>query len=109
MWWPWKPRKKYDVVEYWNNRENPNSKNPNERNTHLHIDYVNSNIDEQDNNGDTPLHLAVYYKRYDMITLLLNYGADITITNFQEDLVQRGNLNGKRVDGACDALHLAHF
>ena len=48
MWWPWKPRKKYDVVEYWNNRENPNSKNPNERNTQLHIDYVNSNIDEQD-------------------------------------------------------------
>jgi len=25
MWWPWKPRKKYDVVEYWNNRDNPNS------------------------------------------------------------------------------------
>ena len=48
MWWPWKPRKKYDVVEYWNNRDNPNSKNPNERNTELHINYVKSNIDELD-------------------------------------------------------------
>ena len=48
MWWKWKTGKRYDVVDYWNNRENPNSKNPNERNTQKHIDYVKSNIDGND-------------------------------------------------------------
>ena len=34
----------YDVIEYWNKRDNPNSKNPNERNTLKHISFVNENI-----------------------------------------------------------------
>jgi hypothetical protein len=34
----------YDVIEYWNKRDNPNSKNPNERNTLKHISFVKKNI-----------------------------------------------------------------
>ena len=34
----------YDVIEYWNKRDNPNSKNPNERNTLKHISFVKENI-----------------------------------------------------------------
>ena len=54
MWWKWKTGKKYDVVDYWNNRDNPNSKNPNERNTQKHIDYVKSNIDGNDTSETIP-------------------------------------------------------
>ena len=48
MWWKWKKKTTYDVVEYWNQRDDPNSKIPNERNTKMHIDFVNSNIGTDD-------------------------------------------------------------
>ena len=44
MWWKWKKKATYDVVEYWNLRDDPNSKNPDERNTKMHLNFVNSNI-----------------------------------------------------------------
>ena len=44
MWWKWKKKTAYDVVKYWNQRDDPNSKNPDERNTKMHINFVNSNI-----------------------------------------------------------------
>ena len=37
-------RTSYDVIEYWNKRVNPNSKNPNDRNTLKHISFVKENI-----------------------------------------------------------------
>jgi len=49
MWWKWKKKAAYDVVEYWNQRDDPNSKIPNERNTKMHIDFVNKNIGINDN------------------------------------------------------------
>jgi len=48
MWWKWKKKAAYDVVEYWNQRDNPNSKDPNERNTQMHIDFVKSNIKKEE-------------------------------------------------------------
>ncbi|HJM17008.1 MAG TPA: class I SAM-dependent methyltransferase [Candidatus Poseidoniia archaeon] len=48
MWWKWRKKATYDVVEYWNQREDPNSKIPNERNTKMHIDFVKSNINKAD-------------------------------------------------------------
>ena len=39
------------------------------------------NINVQNNNGDTPLHMAVKYRRYPIIDLLLNKGADQYIKN----------------------------
>ena len=35
----------------------------------------------QDSEGDTPLHDAISKKRDDMLTLLLEHGADMSITN----------------------------
>lgn len=35
----------------------------------------------QDSEGDTPLHDAISKKRDDMLTLLLDHNADITLTN----------------------------
>lgn len=35
----------------------------------------------QDLEGDTPLHDAISKKRDDMLTLLLDHNADITLTN----------------------------
>ena len=35
----------------------------------------------QDSEGDTPLHDAVSKKRDDMLTLLLEHGADVIISN----------------------------
>lgn len=35
----------------------------------------------QDSEGDTPLHDAISKKRDDMLTLLLEHGADMTLTN----------------------------
>lgn len=35
----------------------------------------------QDHEGDTPLHDAVSKKRDDILTLLLDHAADITLTN----------------------------
>lgn len=35
----------------------------------------------QDLEGDTPLHDAISKKRDDMLTLLLDHSADITLTN----------------------------
>lgn len=35
----------------------------------------------QDGEGDTPLHDAISKKRDDMLSLLLEYNADVTITN----------------------------
>ena len=39
------------------------------------------NINKKNKNGDTPLHLAVQRGDYDIIQLLLDNGADITIKN----------------------------
>lgn len=36
---------------------------------------------KQDSEGDTPLHDAITKKRNDMLTLLLDHNADITLTN----------------------------
>lgn len=35
----------------------------------------------QDSEGDTPLHDAISKKRDDMLALLLDHAADITLTN----------------------------
>lgn len=35
----------------------------------------------QDSEGDTPLHDAISKKRDDMLTLLIDHNADITLTN----------------------------
>ncbi|KOB78893.1 E3 ubiquitin-protein ligase MIB1 [Operophtera brumata] len=35
----------------------------------------------KDSEGDTPLHDAISKKRDDMLTLLLEHGADMTLTN----------------------------
>lgn len=35
----------------------------------------------QDHEGDTPLHDAISKKRDDILALLLDHGADITLTN----------------------------
>lgn len=35
----------------------------------------------QDSEGDTPLHDAISKKRDDMLSLLLEHGADMTLTN----------------------------
>lgn len=35
----------------------------------------------QDSEGDTPLHDAISKKRDDMLSVLLESGADVTITN----------------------------
>ena len=35
----------------------------------------------QDSEGDTPLHVAISKKRYDILAVLLEAGADVTITN----------------------------
>lgn len=39
------------------------------------------NFHLQDSEGDTPLHDAISKKRDDMLTLLLEHGADMTLTN----------------------------
>ena len=39
------------------------------------------NIFKKDSEGDTPLHDAISKKRDDMIQLLLEHHADLTITN----------------------------
>lgn len=38
-------------------------------------------FDCQDSEGDTPLHDAISKKRDDMLTLLIDHNADITLTN----------------------------
>lgn len=38
-------------------------------------------INVQDNNGDTPLHMGVAHKNYDPVQKLIDYGADPTIKN----------------------------
>ena len=91
MWW--KTRKKYDVVDYWNNRDNPNSKDPNERNTQMHIDYVRFNIDKHDrilDFGPGVGRILPAYKRTNKIT-----GYDIS-SKYRERLL--GTAEKERID-----------
>jgi len=39
----------------------------------------NNNINIQDKDGDTPLHIAIFLCNYEIIKILLDYGADATI------------------------------
>lgn len=41
----------------------------------------NTQFSFQDSEGDTPLHDAISKKRDDMLSVLLEAGADVTITN----------------------------
>lgn len=45
---------------------------------------VGADINVQDMYGLTPLHMAVIYAKYDIVKLLLNNGADATITIIKE-------------------------
>ncbi len=45
---------------------------------------VGANINAQDNNGDTPLHWAIRKKRYDLVKMLVEAGADKTIKNYRK-------------------------
>lgn len=41
--------------------------------------YYSLNINEQDKDGDTPLHISVFLSNINAIKILINYGADIYI------------------------------
>jgi len=41
------------------------------------------NLNHQDNNGDTPLHLAVKNQNFEIIKFLVEHGADLSIKNEQ--------------------------
>lgn len=43
--------------------------------------YITEAFPPQDSEGDTPLHDAISKKRDDMLSVLLEAGADVTITN----------------------------
>ena len=43
----------------------------------------NADINTQNNRGDTPLHLACYRGFTDIVSLLVDYGADVTLENNQ--------------------------
>ena len=84
------------------------------------IEYVDINL--QNDNGDTALHLAVYYELNEIVGLLLSENVDVTIQNKQGDtalhlaieanlsffivLVDRVDISIQNQDGDT-ALHLA--
>jgi hypothetical protein len=43
-----------------------------------------ANVNEQDNRGNTPLHVACYYGRQDTVEALMRCGADVNITDDAE-------------------------
>jgi ankyrin repeat protein len=50
------------------------------------IDYADVNVNQQEKNtGHSPLHLAVIFKQYQFIILLLKKGCDLSIKNTYEE------------------------
>ena len=56
----------------------------------LKYGYLKHIINEQNNEGDTPLHLSVRNKNNTLASLLIDYGADKTMINCQGQCVMRG-------------------
>lgn len=58
---------------------------------------MNEFINEQNDNGDTPLILATKYGYYDLCTKLINHGADKSITNNDGFYVEE-DINSKSLE-----------
>jgi ankyrin repeat protein len=67
----------------------------------LKYGYIKNIINKQNNEGDTPLHLAVKSKNYTVASTLINYGANKNIINCQgQKIIMKGGAkniyHGKR-------------
>ena len=64
----------------------------------------------EDSEGDTPLHDAISKKRDDMLTLLLEHGADMSITNNNGfNTLHHAALRGNPRFGAVTECFLNYF
>lgn len=55
----------------------------NDRERVINLIQKGVNVNSRDQNGDTPLHLAVYYNNVEVVKILIRYGANPRIKNRQ--------------------------
>ena len=97
MWWKWRKKIEYDVIKYWNERENPNSNDPNQRNTNDHIKFVKSNIGSKDKILDFGPGIGRILPAYNSNNEIIGY--DIS-SNYKARLIEAAkklNLNFKLI------------
>ena len=97
MWWKWKKKVGYDVLKYWNERENPNSNDPNQRNTKNHIEFVKANTRKEDKILDFGPGVGRILPAYNTNNEIIGY--DIS-SNYKDRLIKAAktlNLNFKLI------------